>query len=165
MREPGRLADYNAALQLNPQFNLAYNNRGAAYKRKGDLDRAIADYEQAVRLSPRDDTAAENLAAVRLQRDRLAMVDPRKGPSFDCKTAKAPVEKAVCSDEDLAALDRNVDSAYQATLGRLNGKQADNLRSEQRTFIATRNRLFGRPDYQFKKEMERRLGQLQAMAR
>jgi len=30
-----------------------YNNRGAAYSRKGDFDRAIADYDEAIRLDPR----------------------------------------------------------------------------------------------------------------
>jgi hypothetical protein len=34
------------------------------------------------------------------------------------------------------------------------------LRREQRAFIARRNRRFGRPDYPFKSEMERRLAAL-----
>jgi tetratricopeptide (TPR) repeat protein len=31
----------------------AYNNRGNAYKDKGEVDRAIADYDQALRLDPK----------------------------------------------------------------------------------------------------------------
>ena len=31
-----------------------YNNRGNAYRRKGDNDRAIADYTQAISLDPKD---------------------------------------------------------------------------------------------------------------
>jgi tetratricopeptide (TPR) repeat protein len=31
----------------------AYNNRGVAYKAKGDLNRAIADYNQAIALDPK----------------------------------------------------------------------------------------------------------------
>ena len=29
-----------------------YYNRGVAYGKKGELDRAIADYDQAIRLDP-----------------------------------------------------------------------------------------------------------------
>jgi len=32
---------------------FAYNNRGNAYKVKGDFDRAIADYLEAIRLDPK----------------------------------------------------------------------------------------------------------------
>ena len=31
----------------------AYNNRGNAWREKGDLDRAIADYNEAIRLDPK----------------------------------------------------------------------------------------------------------------
>ena len=31
---------------------VSYNNRGAAYQEKRDLDRAIADYDEAIRLHP-----------------------------------------------------------------------------------------------------------------
>jgi tetratricopeptide (TPR) repeat protein len=157
------IADYDAALKLDPSFSLAWNNRGAAWASKGDIDRAIADYEQAVRINPRNSTAVENLTALRRKRDGLAMVDSGMNPSFDCASASLSVEKAICSDAELARLDRDVDSAYQAALGRLPAKRAEALRREQRSFIATRNRLFGRTDYQFRKEMERRLAQLRAM--
>ncbi len=38
----------------------AYNNRGAAYQKKGKVDRAIADYTQAIRLKPNFATAYNN---------------------------------------------------------------------------------------------------------
>ncbi|MFL5091077.1 MAG: tetratricopeptide repeat protein, partial [Xanthobacteraceae bacterium] len=31
-----------------------YNNRGNAWRAKGDNDRAIADYNEAIRLDPKD---------------------------------------------------------------------------------------------------------------
>jgi len=40
------------SIRLDPKFALAYNNRGVAYKNKGELDRAIADYDEAIRLNP-----------------------------------------------------------------------------------------------------------------
>jgi hypothetical protein len=48
-------------------------------------------------------------------------------------------------------------------LSRVKGARAAALRQEQRAFLATRDRLFGRPDYQLKVEMERRLAQLTAL--
>jgi tetratricopeptide (TPR) repeat protein len=36
------IAYYDRAIQLNPAFADAYNNRGAAFRGRGDLDRAIA---------------------------------------------------------------------------------------------------------------------------
>jgi hypothetical protein len=38
------------------------------------------------------------------------------------------------------------------------------LRRDQRNFLASRDRLFGRPEYQLKQELERRLAQLRAIA-
>ena len=61
---------YMRAIELYPAFADAYNNRGAAFRGKGELDRAIADYKAALRVDPRDATAAENLAAVQAERKR-----------------------------------------------------------------------------------------------
>src|SRR6185503_10577049 len=38
------IADYNMALQLNPDYAEAYNDPGFAYYLKGDFERAISDY-------------------------------------------------------------------------------------------------------------------------
>jgi len=44
------MADYNQAIELNPQYGLAYRNRGNAKRKKGDLDGAIADFNRAIKL-------------------------------------------------------------------------------------------------------------------
>ncbi|NET59448.1 MAG: tetratricopeptide repeat protein [Symploca sp. SIO2E6] len=46
------LADYNKALQLNPQLDSVYNNRANYYVSVGKLSEALADYEQALDLNP-----------------------------------------------------------------------------------------------------------------
>jgi len=48
------IADYTAAIRLNPDYAEAYNNRGLAYSLKGknNMPQAIADYSQAIRLRP-----------------------------------------------------------------------------------------------------------------
>ena len=33
-------------------------------------------------------------------------------PSFNCATAKRPVEKAICADPDLAKLDREINDVF-----------------------------------------------------
>ena len=46
------LADFSAALGLDPKSASALNNRGLAYRIKGDLDRAITDYTAAITINP-----------------------------------------------------------------------------------------------------------------
>jgi tetratricopeptide (TPR) repeat protein len=46
------IAEYNEALRINPNFNMALANRGLAYSEKGDIERALADYNEAIRLVP-----------------------------------------------------------------------------------------------------------------
>ena len=38
------MADYMVAIQLKPDFALAYHNRGVAYEKQGDHDCAAVDY-------------------------------------------------------------------------------------------------------------------------
>jgi tetratricopeptide (TPR) repeat protein len=45
------IADYNKALQLNPELDSAYNNRGNYYASVGQLAEALADYEKALDLN------------------------------------------------------------------------------------------------------------------
>ena len=54
------IADFTAAIELNPQYAQAYNSRGLAYLRQGDYDRAIADYTAAIRLNPQYVEAYKN---------------------------------------------------------------------------------------------------------
>ena len=43
---------YSRAIELNPNHAASYNNRGIAYKEKGEYDRAIEDYNKAIELNP-----------------------------------------------------------------------------------------------------------------
>src|SRR5262249_5315379 len=42
------LADFSAAIRINPQFYQAYNNRALILLRMGRLDAALSDYNQAI---------------------------------------------------------------------------------------------------------------------
>ena len=56
------IADFDAAIKLDPQHAQAYNNRGAAWQGKDDIDRAIMDYSEAIRLDPKIVGAYNNRA-------------------------------------------------------------------------------------------------------
>ena len=44
------IADYNTAIDLDPKYARAYNNRGVAYDALGQYEQAIADYNTAIEL-------------------------------------------------------------------------------------------------------------------
>ena len=46
------IADFSAAIALNPGDAIAYNRRGNAYIDIGEADLAIADFSQAIALDP-----------------------------------------------------------------------------------------------------------------
>ena len=54
------IADYTAALQLNPRYVFAYYNRGIGHSDKGDYPRAIDDFTQAIHLDPKLPQAYNN---------------------------------------------------------------------------------------------------------
>ena len=46
------IADFTQAIKLNPQYVLAYFNRGTAYSDKRDYARSIKDLNQAAKMNP-----------------------------------------------------------------------------------------------------------------
>jgi tetratricopeptide (TPR) repeat protein len=61
------LADYDQALQIQPDSPATLVRRGDVYRQQGKMGLALADYAHAVRLNPRFDEAAQKLAVVMLQ--------------------------------------------------------------------------------------------------
>ena len=47
------IADYNEAIRLDPHNARFYYDRGIAYRRQGDIDRAMTDLSEAIGLDPR----------------------------------------------------------------------------------------------------------------
>ena len=56
----GAIKDYTQAVKYNPNYSLAFNNRGTARASKGDHGGAIADYTRALEISPNYATALSN---------------------------------------------------------------------------------------------------------
>ena len=46
------IEQYNEAISIDPEFTVAYFDRGIAFQRIEDYDQAIADYTQAIALDP-----------------------------------------------------------------------------------------------------------------
>ena len=47
------LEDLNQAVQIDPKYPWAYDDRANLYQARGDLERALADSNEAIRVKPR----------------------------------------------------------------------------------------------------------------
>ena len=83
------LADYNKALEYDPNDSDIYNNRGIVYEAKDDLARAFADYNKAIQLNGKSSDAYSNRGDIyrkRLDYDK-AIADYQKAVSLDTNKA------------------------------------------------------------------------------
>jgi len=48
------IAEFNKAIQIDPNHENAYYNRGRTYYLKGNFDQAIADYTKVIQINPND---------------------------------------------------------------------------------------------------------------
>jgi len=58
------IAQFQKALEINPNHDLAHNNLGIAFFKKGQVAEAIVQFQEAVRLNPDDNDPQNNLAKV-----------------------------------------------------------------------------------------------------
>jgi tetratricopeptide (TPR) repeat protein len=164
------LDDYNTALRLDANFALAYNNRAVLYAKTGERAKALADYEAAVRLDPGNENAINGRRSMKAEIARFGSTPPGRliatdtHPSFDCEAAKLKVEQAICADPQLGALDRRIAETYTALLNNAGGR-TDALRRAQREFLTARNAGYGKPGYDLRLALQKRLDALQTAAR
>ena len=158
------IGDYDTALWLDPTPSDIFNARGELWRRKGDRPRALADFAAAIKLNPEHSTARANYKSLAQELERLgALMAVKDRPSFNCAIARRAVEKAICTNPELANLDREIDALNTtviraATSG--NPRAGRILQREQDDFLARRNASFGRPGYDLRKAMRERLDRL-----
>lgn len=70
----GAIADFNQALQMNPNYVEAWRNRGDVYLQMGDYQAALADYNQALRIDP-------NFAGAIAGRNKINAMQQQQTPS------------------------------------------------------------------------------------
>jgi tetratricopeptide (TPR) repeat protein len=160
------IADYDVSLQLDPSRADLFNSRGELWRKKGDRRKALLDFGAALRLKPDHPAAKANYKSLALELERAGAQMALAGkPSFNCASARRPVEKAICANAELADLDREM-AAANARLVRAaaNPHDAQALQRDQDEFIAGRNASFGKAGYDLKKVMQDRLSRLNAAA-
>ncbi|MCX6006195.1 MAG: tetratricopeptide repeat protein [Chloroflexi bacterium] len=81
------IAEYNQAIDRNPKYVAAYNNRGWAYNGKQEWDAAITDLNKAIDLDPKYATSYNNrgCAYIGKQQWDLALADLNKAIKLDPK--------------------------------------------------------------------------------
>ena len=95
------------AIRADPQFSLAFFNRGQEHKDRGDPDRAIADYTAAIGINPKSDVAymrrseawlkkEDKLAALR-DADEAVNLDPNDPANY---ANRATVMRALSRNDD-----------------------------------------------------------------
>lgn len=63
---------YQATLNIDPNFAIAYYNLGMIWKAKGRFQEAIAAYQQAIRINPNYASAYQNLGVVWLKLGKMS---------------------------------------------------------------------------------------------
>ena len=161
------IGDDDIALRLDPTMADVFNTRGELYRRKGDRVHALADFGAAVKLNPDHVAARANYKSLSLEIERIgAMMAVNNKPSFNCATARRPVEKAICANPELANLDREINAVNTRVVREASQRDPRAGRAMQRAqdeFIARRNAEFGRPDFDLQKVMRERLDHLMSL--
>ena len=89
---------YRKAIELNPRFVEAYNNRGIAYIERGEADCAIIDYNMAIYLSPEYVDAYYNRGNAYLKKGEVdrAIEDFSKAIDLNPEYAGAYYKRGMC---------------------------------------------------------------------
>ncbi|WP_299623492.1 tetratricopeptide repeat protein, partial [Pelagibius sp.] len=85
------VADYDKAIELDPKYAAAYNNRGNAHDDLEQFEKAVADYDKAIELDPKYAAAYNNRGNVHydLEQFEKAVADYDKAIELDPKDAIA----------------------------------------------------------------------------
>ncbi|MBV6621953.1 MAG: tetratricopeptide repeat protein [Rivularia sp. (in: Bacteria)] len=107
------LADYNQAININPEDASVYINRGNLYKDKKKWDLALADYNKAIQINPENASAYNNRGILNQDKKKwdLALADYNKAIQINPENAKTYFNRGlVYIDQkkwDLALADYN----------------------------------------------------------
>ncbi len=158
------ISDYGEALRLEPQADV-YNSRGELWWKKGDRPKALADFAAAIKLNPDHPAAKGNYKRLAQELERLGALMAVAGkPSFNCASAKRPVEKAICASPELANLDRQINAVHVRVMREAQSpRERQAIARAQDDFIARRDADFGKPGYDLQKAMNERLQRLLVM--
>ena len=80
------VAGYRAALDVDPEFTLAWNGLSMAYKRQGDLDAAIEAGKRLVELAPDDPLSHTNLSILLMNKGLIPEAEDAKARAMQLQT-------------------------------------------------------------------------------
>ena len=80
----GAIADYDAAIQLKPDFARAYYNRGEAKDKLGQILEATTDFQIAGKLAKQDDDVSLTITIEQKLQLRRITSDPGKCGGHPC---------------------------------------------------------------------------------
>lgn len=85
------IADYNRAININPNDASAYVNRGAAWAKQGKITLAITDYDRAIKIDPDSEEAFFNrgLALQKTREYQNAISDYKRVLEINPQNSKA----------------------------------------------------------------------------
>jgi uncharacterized protein len=61
-------------------------------------------------------------------------------PSFDCESARSDVQRLICGDDELAAMDLQLARAFAGALARASAQGVTDLQHDQDSWVETRDR-------------------------
>ena len=106
------IADYNKALEINPNYELAFYNRGSALVAEKKYDKAIADYNKVIELKPyyidSAYTARGNVWKAKKKYDK-AIDDYNQAIKINPDLANAYYRRGLAKKENLAKKGKNID--------------------------------------------------------
>jgi tetratricopeptide (TPR) repeat protein len=97
--DPGAIADYTTAIELNPRLLVAYNNRGNLHQSLGDFDAALADFSTVLEIDPQSAIAYNNRAIIYTQIGEFT-------------AAIADYHRAIELESDFVSVYNNLGNAY-----------------------------------------------------
>jgi tetratricopeptide (TPR) repeat protein len=93
------IADFNAALSINPKSDVSLNNRGYTFMMKKDFDRAVSDFDQSIAVNPKSVLAylnRGNTYAIKRDKNRACADWTRACELGSCKNITTAKEKGFC---------------------------------------------------------------------
>ena len=106
------MADYNKAIEINPNYDLAFYNRGAGWVVKKEYNKAIADYTRVLNIDKHYADAYVSrgniIRTVRKQYDK-AITEYTKAIEIEANLAKAYYYRGLAKKQKLAKRQNNID--------------------------------------------------------
>lgn len=119
--------DFGSAISINPNYDTAYSNRGSAYIKLGECDKAIADYDRSIAINPNNATDYRNRSTAYTELgeyanavadyDRAIAIDPNDAVAYHNRggayVSIGGYAKAIADFDRAVSINPNLADAYK----------------------------------------------------